>query len=323
MQRPATSSCFVPRRLVSVLLVTVRNACCAHGLPQALRKRFFQVFRSKPFWNYSHVGAVIFVTAITLCTTANAVNPQTALFKQALTIVRAHQLDALRNLLKSNPELIQHKSSAGRLLHTAVRIADAPIADYLLSLGVDPDFKQSLDQSTPLHNASILKTTALVELLVAKGADVNANDRNGRSPIFRALELQRMDIVNTLFEAGADLNHVDALHSWTPLNLTVYEEKLTATRWLIEHGSHIDVVDKHGMGLLELAVQFTQKRTRGAVEIIHALRDAGLSDIAPAYNYLFDLRRNAVPRDILVEVDWLMLQQAVPGESYQPLVQMY
>ena len=160
-------------------------------------------------------------------------NNQVGIFKQALTLVRARQLDALDELVTTNPQLLGNQRQAGRLLHSAIRIADVPVARYLLVSGVNPDVRQALDQSAPLHNASILKTTALVELLVAHKADVNATDQNGRSPIFRALELQRMDIARILFAAGADLNHVDTLHGWTPLNLTVYEEKLTATKWLI------------------------------------------------------------------------------------------
>ena len=250
-------------------------------------------------------------------------NNQVGIFKQALTLVRARQLDALDELVTTNPQLLGNQRQAGRLLHSAIRIADVPVARYLLVSGVNPDVRQALDQSAPLHNASILKTTALVELLVAHKADVNATDQNGRSPIFRALELQRMDIARILFAAGADLNHVDTLHGWTPLNLTVYEEKLTATKWLIDNGAHVEVIDKHGMGLLELAVQFTQKRTREAVRTLHLLRDAGLTDISPAYRYLFGIRRNAVPRDILVEVDYLMLQQAEAGQLYRPLVRLH
>ncbi len=262
-------------------------------------------------------------TEITAATAPTTNTQPSGVFRKALTLVRAHRLDALHDWLSIHPQLLANPRDAGRLLHTAIRIADVPIARYLLTSGVDPDVKQSLDQSTPLHNASILKIPSLVELLVKHQANVNATDRNGRSPIFRALELQRMDIADILHKAGADLNHVDTLHGWTPLNLTVYEEKLSATKWLIDHGARVDAVDYHGMGLLELAVQYTQKRTRAAVHIIHLLREAGLTDIAPAYRYLFELRRNAVPRDILVEVDFLMLQQAVSGQAYQPLVQLH
>ena len=100
-------------------------------------------------------------------------------------------------------------------LHYAVQLArsDLPaalgIVDRLLQLGADPDARNEWGD-TPLHLASAIKSEPMVATLLAAGADVSARNGYGATPLHRAAR-DRFDpadagVVAALLAAGADVN---------------------------------------------------------------------------------------------------------------------
>lgn len=57
------------------------------------------------------------------------------------------------------------------------------IAQLLLDQGADPNSRGGLDDDTPLHEAVRRMNTAVAELLIEHGAEVNSLDARGRSPL--------------------------------------------------------------------------------------------------------------------------------------------
>jgi ankyrin repeat protein len=55
----------------------------------------------------------------------------------------------------------------------------------------------------PWHN----RWGQVTQLLLERGADVNAADKRGATPLFLAIFSQDMDLCRTLIKAGADVNH--------------------------------------------------------------------------------------------------------------------
>ncbi|PMD55239.1 ankyrin, partial [Hyaloscypha bicolor E] len=53
---------------------------------------------------------------------------------------------------------------------------------------------------TPLYRASMNGHVDIVKLLLEKGADVNAADRDGQTPLYRAFANRHVDIVKLLLE---------------------------------------------------------------------------------------------------------------------------
>jgi cytohesin len=82
----------------------------------------------------------------------------------------------------------------------------------LLDLGADPNAKGPHGW-TALHSAAngfeSTYSQESVDMLIAAGADVNASDDEGRTPIFEAILYRRMGMIDSLAKAGADLLHVD------------------------------------------------------------------------------------------------------------------
>jgi len=71
--------------------------------------------------------------------------------------------------------------------------------------GADVDAKDS-DGWTPLHNAALKGHKEIVELLIAKGADVNAKGRSGWTPLHFAANGGHREVAKLLIAKGADLN---------------------------------------------------------------------------------------------------------------------
>jgi ankyrin repeat protein len=130
--------------------------------------------------------------------------------------------DALKALLQDKPELIRARDKTGAtLLHRACDwhwdITPAQrkaIVELLIAQGADVDAVDD-DGSTPLHCAAWPMyggqpaTVALVELLLARGANANATDDSGDTPLYIAAYVDEPDSVETLLKRHADPNIKD------------------------------------------------------------------------------------------------------------------
>jgi hypothetical protein len=81
-----------------------------------------------------------------------------------------------------------HETRGGeRPLHCALwRERPAPTVERLLSYGADPNAPDD-DGSTPLHLAACMGQASAVRALIAGGAPVNAIDNSGRTPLHQAV----------------------------------------------------------------------------------------------------------------------------------------
>jgi ankyrin repeat protein len=75
----------------------------------------------------------------------------------------------------------------------------------------------------------------IVELLVARGADVNRRLPDGRTPLFAAAEGGELRVVNALLERGARVN--DLVLDDTALDVAEQNSHQPAARVLHAHGA--------------------------------------------------------------------------------------
>ena len=88
----------------------------------------------------------------------------------------------------------------------------------LLSLGKASAKDTTIFGTTLLHSASRLGDMELVRLLIQEGADVNAQDEDGESPLHGAMaRSDNYDVARTLIENGAELS-TRAIDGKTPLH---------------------------------------------------------------------------------------------------------
>jgi ankyrin repeat protein len=101
------------------------------------------------------------------------------------------------------------------LLHLAARAGDVEVATWLLGRGADVhavnDCEGNCEQrgQTPLHDAQVFREE-MSELLLARGARVDALSANGRSPLHEAGDLGQLSAAFLLCRHGADPARKDA-----------------------------------------------------------------------------------------------------------------
>jgi len=132
-----------------------------------------------------------------------------------------------KQLLKENPPLatqgiatarfesgIAHWIYAGDTpLHAAAAAYRVEIAKMLLAAGANPHAAKNHRRSQPLHYAADgylessswnpKRQVAMIRLLLDAGADLHAQDKNGATPLHRAVRTRCVAAVECLLEAGA------------------------------------------------------------------------------------------------------------------------
>lgn len=92
-------------------------------------------------------------------------------------------------------------------LHIAARNGSLDVVAELLDAGADPNAPTSTGGATPLHLGATAADGAIVALLMEHGARVNQTEsRWGQTPLMFAASAGRLDPVDALLRAGADLD---------------------------------------------------------------------------------------------------------------------
>jgi ankyrin repeat protein len=107
--------------------------------------------------------------------------------------------------------------------------------DLLLRAGANP----KRDRSRLLAAATMRGRTDFVTRLVAAGANVNASDVDGQTPLIWALG-RTPSCVKLLLDHGANPNVVN-VRQRTPLDLAAEAGDASAVRLLLAHGANVNV----------------------------------------------------------------------------------
>ena len=145
-----------------------------------------------------------------------------------------------------------------------------PIGNWLADPDVEVD-ERDPDGRTTLHVAceTGLDIPETIHWLLNRGADVNAVDSMGYTPLHHSARRGRMSVLRVLVEAGASIN-APTEGGHTPLHQAAGGGHADAVRYLIEHGAQVDArSNEYGTTPLMSAA------LEGRVETARALIDAG------------------------------------------------
>jgi ankyrin repeat protein len=160
-------------------------------------------------------------------------------------------------------------------LHVAAAAHRVEIGKMLLAAGADPNSSKNHRLGQPLHYASDghpgnpswdpKRQVAMIRLLLKGGADIQGRDKNGATPLHRAVRTRCAAAVRYLLEAGADWR-VQNRPGSTPFHLAVQntgrggsgQEKARIAqgeilRAFLEMGAKPTVTDREGKTVLEWA----------------------------------------------------------------------
>lgn len=175
--------------------------------------------------------------------------------------------EAIRSWLAAHPEFLR----ASEPLFAAAKEDRDDVVAFLLDLGMSPDVESS-GKERPLHIAAYRNALRVAELLIARGADVDAVESNwNNTPLGAAVYAQHQEMIELLARHSRDVwelvytGSIDRLREvlaaspersrvvsggHTPLMWLPPEDEsraLEVARLLIAHGSDPTLVNKDGM----------------------------------------------------------------------------
>jgi ankyrin repeat protein len=118
-------------------------------------------------------------------------------------------------------------------IHEAAQHGDIEKVKILLQSDPNLIFSKDRDGLTPLHSAVLGNQRNIVEMLLAKGVDVNAKDNHENSPLQYAVS---KEIAELLLANGADVNARCDYRDWTPLQRAIAEGRNEVIDVLRQHG---------------------------------------------------------------------------------------
>ena len=165
--------------------------------------------------------------------------------------------------------------TSGTILHYAAHFGNRKIVEALIlsdatrcSL-MDPDVI-TVEGYTPLHMASRSGNVEVVQILLDAGSDIEAKDRDGRTPLHSAMLgsidaiLMKLDpvrfawpiacpdkMIRFLLKAGSDVNAED-IYNLTPLHLASDAGNVDIVRILLDEVSNVNVNAKDIYGYTPL-----------------------------------------------------------------------
>jgi ankyrin repeat protein len=156
--------------------------------------------------------------------------------------------------------------------------------------------------NTQLVQAAEVDDTSAVRQLLAQGANINAQDDRGRTPVMAAAHGNHVETVQALIEAGADIN-IRNNHSDNPFPYAGAEGLLDILKLTIDAGADTRLTNRFdGTALIPAA-------DRGHIEIVKAL-----------------LIRTDVDVNHINNLDWTALLEAIilgdGGDRHQQIVQL-
>jgi len=138
--------------------------------------------------------------------------------------------------------------------------------ERLLAHGAEVNAKNSSGM-TPLHLAAGNGHKDVAELLLAHGAEVNAKDNFGNTPLHCAT-IPETGVMQLLLAHGADVNAKE-IYGFTPLHYQALCGREDSAKVLLSHGADVNAKNKEGRTPLDCATDY------GHVHVVELLLASG------------------------------------------------
>ena len=114
------------------------------------------------------------------------------------------------------------------------------------------DYAFAISEKESLLDAARDGKMAMIEKLLAGGANINVQDANGWTPLMFAVAAAHSKLAKLLLDKGADVN-IKAKKGWTPLMIAAKHNDVEMMKLLLEKGAYIHDQNQDGKSALMLA----------------------------------------------------------------------
>jgi ankyrin repeat protein len=149
---------------------------------------------------------------------------------------------AFAALLGAAPAALAQQRSAdtsASALHWAAYNDDLGAVRRLLAEGADPNATNRFGV-TPLHEAATVGNAAMLKALLEAGGDANASFGEGETVLMTAARTGDVDSVRLLLEHGADVDAYERWHGQTAMMWAAIENHADVVQLLIDAGAEVD-----------------------------------------------------------------------------------
>ena len=151
----------------------------------------------------------------------------------------------------------------------AARLGDAGAVATFLAKGAEVN-ATDLDGRTALHWAAQRGDAKVVDLLLAAGADAQARDALGRTPLHYAAVGNNTAVLKALLERGADVGAVDT-NGDTPLHMAARRFKPDAVVFLISGGAKVNAANSEGQTPLHVLGVAAREDDAALVDLLDSI----------------------------------------------------
>ena len=177
------------------------------------------------------------------------------------------EADQRKELLLFLGKFIDGKLDGSPLINAATKGNVSFVKTLVNKLGADKNFKDEVGD-TPLIHAATNDHLPVVQTLLEAGVDLDTTGISGGAAVNAAAAKGHVDILNALLKAGADKDARDE-RGGTPLFDAAYYGRLPIVKTLVSARADVNITDKVGSTALLFASQ------QGHEEVVDVLLDAG------------------------------------------------
>ena len=172
---------------------------------------------------------------------------------------RKGDLKKVQALIQADPTVVKSKDNLGDTpLHVAALHGNADVAKALIDAGADVNAKDNYAPFLPDDLNGFLGSSNRqqdpVKLLSVRGNDAK-DMQNGYTPLdLAAFSVHYKQVVELLVAKGADVN-AQSSSGATPLFWAVMREQKDEVQFLLDHGANVNAADAYGDTILDIVLR--------------------------------------------------------------------
>ena len=184
-------------------------------------------------------------------------------------VVKECNITILSALLLSGSNINQRDASGKTPLYLAAELGCAQVAEILVQRGAQINARDYVYSLSPLHCASRYGHIDIVLMLLGRNAIFDSQDRDCKTPLHYASFRGHKEIIQILLDKGANINARDKFFL-TPLHYAVYSSKKDAVTILLHYGADVNAEDHKYQTPLSWA------HSAAIIEVLAQTKDANM-----------------------------------------------